>query len=92
WDSLSPDQKKSFEDLYIQNRDESRKANKTDQEANPITYGASELGGGIATAFGPGLNAGKLTTLGGRVAANAGLGALAGAGMSEANNAEALVK
>lgn len=92
WDSLSPDQKKSFEDLYIQNRDESRKANKTAQEANPITYGASELGGGIATAFVPGLNTGKLTTLGGRVAANAGLGALAGAGMSEANNAEALAK
>lgn len=92
WDSLSPDQKKSFEDLYIQNRDESRSANKAAQEANPITYGASEIGGGVATAFVPGLNAGKLATLGGRVAANAGLGALAGAGMSEADNASALAK
>jgi hypothetical protein len=77
---------------YEQARDESRANYKAAQEANPITYGASEFGGGVATALVPGLNAGKLATLGGRVAANAGLGALAGAGMSEADNAGTLAK
>lgn len=63
---------------YSQARDESRKAYEDAQRSNPGTYLAGDIGGGIATAFVPGLgflNAGK----GARLAEVAGKGALQGA-------------
>lgn len=77
---------------YEQARNESRQANKIAQSQNPYSYGTGEFGAGVATAFVPGLNTAKLGTIGARVAANAGLGALAGAGMSEGENALEIVK
>lgn len=70
---------------YAQARDESRKAYQEAQDANPITYGAGEIGGAIGSAFIPGLNIAKGATLGARAAGAAALGATAGLGMSEAD-------
>lgn len=39
---------------YTQSRDEARASNSKAQEANPWTYGAGELGGGVATLLVPG--------------------------------------
>lgn len=71
---------------YEQARNESRNNYKTAQEANPISYGSGEFGGSLATAFVPGLNTAKLGSLGARVTANAGLGAVAGLGLSDSDN------
>lgn len=71
---------------YEQARDESRKNYKSAQDSNPISYGAGEIGGGLATALVPGLNTAKLGTLSARVAANASLGALAGLGTSDSQD------
>lgn len=90
--ALTDKQFSDLEQLYLKHRDESRKANKLAQEQNPISYGAGEVGGSLATAVVPGLNTAKLGTLGARVAANAGLGAVAGLGMSDADNAAELAK
>jgi hypothetical protein len=94
WDDISSmfTGEASKDGTYTKHRDESRAANKAAQQANPLTYGAGEIGGSIATAFVPGLNAGKLATLGGRVVGNAGLGALAGLGLSDADNAGDMAK
>jgi len=70
---------------YIRNRDEYRKADADAQKANPKSFTAGQLGGGLATAFIPGLNIGKAATLGGRIAGAAGLGAIAGLGGSNAD-------
>ena len=53
------------------------------QKENPLTYGASELGGGIATSFIPGLNVAKAGTLGKAALKSAASGALLGAGTNE---------
>lgn len=71
---------------YEQARDESRANFKTAQEANPMTYGAGQVAGGVATAFVPGLNVAKLGSAGARIAGNAGIGALSGVGASEATD------
>jgi len=66
---------------YEQARDESRKNFATAQEANPLTYGAGELGGGIGTMLIPGLGAAKLAkgaTMGAKLAAGAKAGAKLG--------------
>jgi hypothetical protein len=63
---------------YTQARDESRKAYDEAQKAHPGAYLAGDIGGGVATAFIPGLgflNAGK----GAKLAEVAGKGALQGA-------------
>lgn len=63
---------------YAQARDESRANYEAAQKANPGTYLAGDIGGGVATAFIPGLgvlNAGK----GAKLAEVAGKGALQGA-------------
>lgn len=69
---------------YEEALQESRSAYKQAQEANPITYTGSEIVGGIAPAFIPGVGQaatgaklGKLATIG------AGTGALSGLGYSE---------
>lgn len=71
---------------YEQARDESRANYKSAKDANPITYGAGEIGGGVATSFVPGLNIAK----GASLAQMAGKAALAGGAMglgkSEADN------
>lgn len=62
-------------DKYRQHRDESRANYTAAQQANPNTYLGGELGGGIATAFVPGLG-------GASVGKAAALGAAAGLGGS----------
>lgn len=80
---------------YEQARNESRKAYKDAQDANPMSYGAGEIGGAIGTALIPGvgaLNAGKAATFAGRMGAAALQGGLSGVGLSEADNAQELIK
>lgn len=81
---------------YEQARNESRAANAIAQEANPWTYGAGEMGGGLATALVPvgrvATTGAKLaTTLGREALLGAGLGALSGAGYSEAEKTADLI-
>lgn len=73
---------------YEQALQESRQAYKQAQEANPITYTGSEIVGGIAPTFIPGIGQaatgaklGRLATIG------AGTGALSGLGYSEGGTA-----
>ncbi|WP_374028338.1 hypothetical protein ACES2J_08375 [Bdellovibrio bacteriovorus] len=76
---------------YEQARDESRAAYQAAQEANPISFGAGEIGGAVGTAFIPGLgalNAGKAASFAGRAGLAAGQGALTGLGQSEATEAK----
>lgn len=80
------------EKSYEQSRNEARKNNQLAREQNPYSYGAGEIGGSVATAFVPGLNTAKLGSLSARVAANAGLGGLAGLGLSDADNVLDLAK
>lgn len=70
---------------YIKNRDAYRAEDARAQAANPKTFEASQLGGGLATAFIPGLNIGKIASLGGRALAAGGLGAIAAIGNSKAD-------
>lgn len=77
---------------YEQARDESRAAYKSAQEANPMTYGASELGGGVATAFVPGLNIAKGATLANIAAKSALSAGINAAGSSGAQNVGDLVR
>lgn len=73
---------------YKQSRDEARAANAAAKEANPVSYGAADVGGGVAQMFIPGLNvAGKAGAVG-RIATGAALGALGGAGYSEGQTAQ----
>ena len=80
---------------YEQARDESRANYNEAKEANPLTYGASELGGAIGSAFIPGmgaLNAGRGARLA-EVAGKAALqGGLSGYGNSTAEDTEGLLK
>lgn len=74
---------------YRQARDESRAAYREAQQANPITFGAGQLAGGVATAFVPGAGALNLARLGTGIGAHVARGALAGgiAGVGEAESA-----
>lgn len=63
---------------YAQARDESRANFKRAEEANPMTYGAGQIGGAVGTAFVPGMQGAGLAKL-------AGMGAAAGLGISEAD-------
>lgn len=84
-DALKKGTLDDFGDTYTAERDAVRKANKAAEEANPNAYLGGNIAGGVATAFVPGLNIGKVATLGGRAALAAGLGAGAGLGNSEAD-------
>jgi len=68
---------------YEQARDESRKNFDSAREANPMTYGASQLGGAIATGFIPGL--GEMN-----IAKAAALGATQALGDSTATDAKGM--
>lgn len=73
---------------YAQARDESRAAYEAAKNANPNTYLTGELGGGVATAFIPGLNLAKGASLAKMAAQGAGIGAAAGLGSSVADLTE----
>lgn len=81
-----------FAERYRRERDASRAAYEAAQRANPKSYLAGELGGGLATALLPGgaaAQGAKAATLGAKVgrglATGLGLGALSGAGASQAD-------
>lgn len=67
---------------YTAGRDEQRQLNAAAEEANPKTYLASQVGGGLATAAIPGAGAGSLLKAAGTGAA---FGAAVGLGESEAD-------
>jgi hypothetical protein len=75
---------------YRQARDESRAAYREAQAANPISYGAGQLAGGVATSFVPGAGALNLARLGTGIGAQVARGALSGAiaGVGEAEGPE----
>jgi hypothetical protein len=70
---------------YSKHRDESRQAYDAAQKANPLTYGAGQVGGGLATALVPGLGEMNLLKLGA-------LGAVQAVGDSKADNVGDLAK
>lgn len=77
---------------YEQARDESRANYLKAQQANPLTYGAGQIGGGLATLAIPGLNVAKGASLA-RTAGTAALqGGLAGLGASEADDVKQMAK
>jgi hypothetical protein len=53
----NPKDYKKIDELYKRNRDESRENFEKAKKDNPITFGAGEIGSGIATMLIPGLNA-----------------------------------
>ena len=75
WEKLKGNPE-TIEALYQKSRDESRAANKAAQEANPITFGAGQVGGAIGTG---------LLTGGSSVGGMAAVGAAQGLGSSEAD-------
>lgn len=78
-----------FPDIYKQKRDESRALYEEAKAANPKTYMGSEIGGGIATAFVPGLgalNAAKGAQIGTVIGKGALQGAVTGLGGSSADD------
>lgn len=79
-------------DTYEKYRDESRAANEAAREANPVNYGVGEFGGGLATAFIPGLNIAKGAKLAQVAGKSALAGGIAGSGLSEADNVTNLAK
>ncbi len=70
---------------YIASRDQYRHGDEAARAANPKTYLAGNITGGIATAAVPGLNIAALPTLGARAAGAGALGAVAGLGGSDAD-------
>jgi hypothetical protein len=77
---------------YQQARDAARAANARAQAAHGGFYGAGEIGGGIASAFVPGLNIAEGAGLGTVAAKSALAGGLGGLGGSEATSVEGLAK
>lgn len=73
----------SLGDLYREKRDEARASNLAAEQANPKTYLAGEVGGGVATAFVPGLNVAKGASALKAIGSSAMLGGAAGLGMSD---------
>lgn len=70
---------------YEQARDESRANYDKASNANPLTYGAGEIAGGVGTALVPGLNVAKGASLATKIGVGAGAGAAYGLGASEAD-------
>lgn len=78
------DTRGTFAQHYKAERDAERQANNEAREANPWTYGLSELGGGVASSVIPGLGIAK-GAKGAALALQAGkLGGIAGFGATEA--------
>jgi hypothetical protein len=78
WDKATKGDAKGFADLYRQHRDESRANYDAAKKANPGTYGASQVGGAVATSLVPGLGEANLAKLGV-------MGAAQGLGSSDAD-------
>lgn len=72
-----------FGKLYALYRDQSRENFKKAKDENPGSFLSGEIGGGIATAFVPGVAAAKGAKLANIAARAAGVGAASGAGYSE---------
>lgn len=87
--ALNPDR---LSNSYQLERDQIRAANKAAQEANPKSYLAGELGGSVATAFVPGLNAAKGASVLGMAGKAALQGAIGGLGASESDNVAGLAR
>lgn len=77
---------------YEQARDESRANYQAAQKDNPITYGAGQVGGGLATLAIPGLNVAKGASLAKTAGAAALQGGISGLGFSESEDAAQLAK
>lgn len=91
WEALLESAKKGsldgIGDNYKRFRDESRQEYKFAESDNPGIYLGGELAGGVATAFVPGLNVAKGASLAKTLGTAGALGAGAGFGSSEADNA-----
>lgn len=81
--ALNPDR---LSNSYQIERDKIRANNKAAQQANPGTYFAGELGGGIASSFVPGLGIAKTAGIAKTIGQGALLGGVAGLGASESND------
>lgn len=79
-----------FKKNYFEGRDRKREIQKAAKAANPKAHFAGELGGGVASTLLPGFGAAK--TLKGAMSLGAGVGGLSGAGHSEAEDAEGMIK
>ena len=77
---------------YRKYRDESRQNYGYAKEDNPKTYMGSEIGGGIATGFIPGMGLAKGAGLGGKLAHAAKMGGLAGFGTSTSDLSKGDIK
>ncbi len=86
--AMSGDPSKILE-AYRKSRDQSRGANELARQTNPGSFAAGEVGGGIASAFVPGMNAltgaKALNTFGNAALSGARVGALMGLGTSNAD-------
>lgn len=72
--------------VYRDERDKERTANKAASDANPWAYGLGELGGSVATSFVPGLGIAKGASMAKTALQSAKLGAVSGLGASEAED------
>lgn len=70
---------------YRRERDAIRSDNKTAEAYDPTAYRAGQIGGGLASAFVPGINVAKGVGLGGKLASAAKVGGLYGLGESDAD-------
>lgn len=80
------DTRGGFGQKYAKERDAEREANRRASDAHGFAYGASELGGGIASSFIPGLGIAKGASLAKTALGAAKLGAVGGLGSSEAED------
>jgi hypothetical protein len=81
------DGRANFKQKYTKARDEDRKANEAARNDHPWIYGGAELGGNVATSLIPGLGIAKGATVLKSAAQAAKLGAIAGVGASEKEDA-----
>lgn len=81
--ALTDKQLADFVDIYRKRRDDSRQRYKEAENNNPAFYTAGQIAGGIGTAVVPGLNVAKIGSVGGRIAATAGMGAVDAVGQNE---------
>lgn len=90
YDALTTPEK--LGDAYRRERDSIRDNDAIAQEANPKTYLGSQVAGGIASAFVPGLGAAKGASLLARLGSGAALGAANGIGASNSEDLSGLAK
>lgn len=92
-DEISGGLESLFSDkTYEQARNESRANFERARKENPASYTSGEVGGGLATAFVPGLNIAKGASVGKSLLQAGGLGLATGAGYSDANDVGGLAE